>query len=177
MKVDPSVSLKTLRAEYRAACDASDVIIAGSRRCKCTGHPRWQEPQFALGDARRHWRDCPPRGPRRHHPRADRRPYRALNPFARRHDVCNQHADEESRRADCTPMRARTRPVSVYVGTISLSRGGVDGLDEVRGGRDGASNLTPFVVTRLPLHSSARSVEELFDDGLRAVCNVLDDAS
>ncbi len=29
MKVDPSVSLKTLRAEYRAACDASDVIIAG----------------------------------------------------------------------------------------------------------------------------------------------------
>jgi hypothetical protein len=28
MLVDPSVSLRTLRAEYRAACDASDEIIA-----------------------------------------------------------------------------------------------------------------------------------------------------
>jgi uncharacterized damage-inducible protein DinB len=28
MQVDPSVSLRTLRAEYRAACDASDEIIA-----------------------------------------------------------------------------------------------------------------------------------------------------
>jgi len=29
MQVDQSVSLRTLRAEYRAACDASDEIIAG----------------------------------------------------------------------------------------------------------------------------------------------------
>jgi hypothetical protein len=28
MQVDPSVSLRTLRAEYRAACEASDEIIA-----------------------------------------------------------------------------------------------------------------------------------------------------
>lgn len=28
MQVDPSVSLRTLRAEYRAACAASDEIIA-----------------------------------------------------------------------------------------------------------------------------------------------------
>jgi hypothetical protein len=29
MEVDPSVSLSTLRAEYRAACDASDDILRG----------------------------------------------------------------------------------------------------------------------------------------------------
>jgi hypothetical protein len=49
------------------------------RRCRCAGDPQRKAPRSSVGDARRHSGNRSPRGPRRHHPRADRRPDWTLN--------------------------------------------------------------------------------------------------
>ena len=78
MDVDASVSLRTLRAEYRAACEASNAIIVGIGDADA--------PVVRNGERRTlRWavlcvieETAPPCRPRRHHPRADRRSHRAM---------------------------------------------------------------------------------------------------
>jgi len=74
MDVDPATTLSALRAAYRDACAASNEIVAQigdpDARLAVAGA---RTPRSPLGDPRRHHRDRPSRGPRRHRPRAARR--------------------------------------------------------------------------------------------------------
>jgi hypothetical protein len=68
MRVDPSVSLRNLRAEYRAACAASSEIIDELGDADAAGDPPRKGARPAVGAALGHRRDGPPRRTRRHHP-------------------------------------------------------------------------------------------------------------